>query len=35
MENIRRTNIHIMGIPVGENREKGAERISEEIIAES
>ena len=28
-------NIHIIGIPKGEEREKGPEKISEEIIAEN
>ena len=31
--NVKRTNIHIIGMPEGE--EKGPEKISEEIIAES
>ena len=34
-DNIKHTNIHIIGIPEGEEREKGAEKIFEEIIAEN
>ena len=34
-ENIKCTNIHIIGIPEGEEREKGLKKISEEIIAEN
>ena len=33
--NIRCTNIHIIGVPEGEDREKGAENLFEEIIAEN
>ena len=33
-ENIKYTNIHIIGVPEGEEREKGAENIFENIIAE-
>lgn len=33
-DNIRHSNIHIIGIPEGEKR-KGAKRISEEIISEN
>ena len=32
--NIQHTNIHIIGVPEGEEREKGHEKIFEEIIAE-
>ena len=34
-ENIKCTNIHIKGVPVGEEREKGPEKIFEEIIVEN
>ena len=34
-DNTKNTNIHITGIPEGEEREKGAENISEEIMAEN
>ena len=30
-DNIKWTNIHIIGIPEGEEREKGAENISKEV----
>ena len=33
--NIKHTNIHILGAPEGEEREKGPEKIFEEIIAEN
>ena len=33
--NIQHTNIHIIGVPEGEEREKGHEKIFEEIIAEN
>ena len=33
--NIKRTNIHILGVPEGEEREKGPENIFEEIIVEN
>ena len=33
--NIKRTNIHIIGVPEGEEREKGPEKISEEIIVKN
>ena len=29
------TNIHIIGVPEGEEREKGTEKIFQEIIAEN
>ena len=32
---IKRTNIHIIGVPEGEEKEKGTEKILEEIIAEN
>ena len=32
---IKHTNSHIIGVPEGEEREKGLEKISEEIIAEN
>ena len=31
-DNIKRTNIHIIGVPEREEREKGPEKIFEEII---
>ena len=34
-DNIKCTNIHIIGVPEGEEREKGPEKISEEIIVEN
>ena len=34
-DNIKRNNILIIGIPEGEEREKGPEKISEEIIVEN
>ena len=33
--NFKHTNIHIIGVPEGEEREKGPEKIFEEIIAEN
>ena len=33
-DNIKRMNIHIIGAPEGEEREKGPEKIFEEIIPE-
>ena len=33
-DNIKRTNIHIIGVPEGAEREKGPEKIFENIIAE-
>ena len=33
--NIKRTNICVIGVPEGEEREKGTEKIFEEIIAEN
>ena len=33
-DNIKHTNIHIIGVPEGEEREKGPKKISEEIIVE-
>ena len=32
-DNVKRTNIRIIGVPEGEEREKGAEKIFQEIIA--
>ena len=32
---VKHTNIHIIGVPEGEEREKGIEKIFEEIIAEN
>ena len=34
-DNIKCTNVHILEIPEGEEREKGPEKIFEEIIAEN
>ena len=34
-DNIKHTNIHIIGVSGGEEREKGPEKIYEEIIAEN
>ena len=34
-DNIKYTNIHITQVPEGEEREKGPEKIFEEIIAEN
>ena len=34
-DNIKSTNICILGVPEGEEREKGPEKIFEEIIAET
>uniref|UniRef100_A0A8D0ZQR7 L1 transposable element RRM domain-containing protein n=1 Tax=Sus scrofa TaxID=9823 RepID=A0A8D0ZQR7_PIG len=34
-DNAKHTNIHVIGVPEGEEREKGTEKIFEEIIAEN
>ena len=34
-DNIKRTNIHIIGVPGGEEREKGTENILQAIIAKN
>ena len=34
-DNIKHANIHIIGVPEGEEREKGPEKIFEEIIVEN
>ena len=34
-DNVKHTNIHIIGVPEGEEREKGPEKMFEEIIAEN
>ena len=34
-DNIKRNNIHIIGVPEGEEREKGPEKIFEEITVEN
>ena len=34
-DNVKRTNIHIIGVPEGEEGEKGTEKIFQEIIAEN
>ena len=33
-DNIKHTNIYIIGVPEGTEREKGAENIFEDVIAE-
>ena len=34
-DNVKRTNIHMIGVLEGEEREKGIEKIFQEIIAEN
>ena len=34
-DNVKCTNIHIIGVPEGHEREKGTEKIFQEIIAEN
>ena len=34
-DNVKRTNIHIIGVREGEAREKGTEKIFKKIIAEN
>ena len=34
-DNIKHTNIHIIGVPEGKEKEKGPEKIFEEIILEN
>ena len=34
-DNVKRTNIRIIGVPEGEEREKGTEKLFQEIIAEN
>ena len=34
-DNVKCTNIHIIGVPEGQEREKGTEKIFQEIIAEN
>ena len=34
-DNVKRTNIHIVGVPEGEEREKETEKIFQEIIAKN
>ena len=34
-DNIKHNNIHIIGVPEGEEREKGPEKIFEEIIVKN
>ena len=34
-DNIKHTNIHIIGVPEGEDKDRGAENIFEEIITEN
>ena len=33
--NIKHTKIHVIGVPEGEERERGSEKLSEEIIVEN
>ena len=35
LDNVKCTNSHIIGVPEGEEREKGTERIFQEIIAQN
>ena len=35
MDNIKQANLHLIGIPEGEEEEKGIENIFEEIMAEN
>ena len=35
LDNVKHTNIHIIGVPEGEEREKETEKIFQEIIAEN
>ena len=34
-DNVKRTNIHIIGVPEGQEGEKGTENILQEIIAKN
>ena len=34
-DNIKHNNLHIIGVPEGEEREKGPEKIFEEIIVKN
>ena len=34
-DNVKHTNIRMIGVPEGEEREKGTEKIFQEIIAEN
>ena len=34
-DNIKHTNIHIIGVPEAEEKEKGVKNVSEEIMAEN
>ena len=34
-DTIKQTNIYTVGVPVGEEKEKGSERIFEEIMADN
>ena len=34
-DNIKRTNIRTIGVPAGEEREKGTEKVFQEIIAKN
>ena len=34
-DNVKCTNIHIIGVPEGEEREKGTDKIFQEIIVEN
>jgi len=35
LDNVKHTNIHLIGVPEGKEREKGTEKTFEEIIAEN
>lgn len=35
LDNVSHTNVHIIGIPEGEQEEKGPQKLSEKIIAEN
>ena len=35
MDSVKCTNIHIIGVPEGEERQKGPEKIFEEIVVEN
>ena len=35
LDNVKCTNVHIIGVPEGEEREKGTEKIFQEVIAKN
>ena len=35
MDSVKCTNIHIIGVPEGEERQKGPEKIFEEVVVEN